>query len=81
MRENTGMMAVVPAWKLEDLVKDEELEAMREKARQRLGKGEGVELDSAKKPYSRDEFLADLRKTARKRTPPEQPSRSDGEKR
>lgn len=81
VQQNSGMMAVVPAWKLDELLHDEEIETMRDEAKQHAReKKSTVELDVAAEEYSRADFLADLRK-ATKRSDEEKPSRSDQGKR
>jgi hypothetical protein len=79
VRANSGMMTVVPAWKLTELLEGDELTEMRKETKREWDDREGVaEPDSAKseqepKSFTRDEFLKDLEKATRRKDSPPKP--------
>ncbi|MDE3075756.1 MAG: hypothetical protein KGJ86_10040, partial [Chloroflexota bacterium] len=79
---NTGMMGVIPAWKLEELMSDSEFVKQRQEIDTQIAKdrhvAQQVVLDSAERPFSREDFLRDLRKVSRRQTPPESAPEADG---
>lgn len=81
VRQNSGMMGVVPAQKIADILYDEEMIALRKdaekKRKDKNGRKSGAEPDSQALATTREGFLADLRQAARRRS--QEPSRSDRE--
>ena len=86
VKQNSGMMGVVPASKIADILYDEEMVALRDEAEKRWKehkqRGSSAEPDSAPgdEARTREDFLADLRRAARRRAE-EPPSRSGKGKR
>lgn len=85
VEQNSGMMIVVPAWKLAELLETEELSAMREeeeREHERLSRGVALDVASSEAPQeegeglTRDQFFDALRKAARpiRRSPDEEGS-------
>ena len=83
VRQNAGMAGVIPAWKITDVLKCEELMEQRRKETERMNRdAEGVSLDMADRPDTRtqlsrdgieipipatDQFFDDLEKASRKK--------------
>jgi len=86
VKENTGMMGVIPAWKLIDILQMEEIAMGRREAEQRWlddnqKASEGVSLDNAAQDngvFTKDNFLRDLRRVTRRVEP--QSGQAEGEK-
>jgi hypothetical protein len=81
---NSGQAQVVPAWKLQELLDQEELKMGRRRGDERISEmkkessatfdaHEIDEGDEGRSPFSRDDFFRDLKKAARKQDRPSQP--------
>ncbi len=87
VEQNSGMMGVVPAVLLRQLLDDERVAAMRKKeALERLQRDRERETREptgvfdvdrgSEEPYTRDDFVRDLKKVSRKRPSPPGEGRS-----
>jgi len=84
---NSGQAQVVPAWKLQELLDQEELKMARRQEDEQIARwksessaafdAQPADQSEEDSPFNRDDFFRDLRKAARKR---ERPSQSDQEK-
>src|SRR5208283_4607720 len=82
VRQNAGMAGVIPAWKILDVLKCEELMEQRRKETERMNRdADGVSLDVAEEPLqttkqgfdipvpTETQFIGDMEKASRKITP------------
>lgn len=87
VRQNLGMMGVIPAWRIAEVLDLKELINMRRKREQEHRKRtEHVELDTAKsedqampgRAWGREEFMRDLKKASKRLDRPARSKRSRG---